>query len=132
MAAFARADAACVFGPSFFLRYLEQFVRDRCPSPGEHLPLVQVQLTNGDTLDVCHIVGVAPRWVMLATWRSESHHDEMAIRLVPYEIIQQVHLRAHRSADGATAGFQQIHTPSVVDVHALLDALTPRSSATAA
>ena len=42
MAAFARSDVACPFGPSFSSGQLGRFVRDRCPDPNEHLPVVQL------------------------------------------------------------------------------------------
>lgn len=45
--AFARADLACTFGPSFFLGHLGRFVRDHCPDPKENLPVVQVHLADG-------------------------------------------------------------------------------------
>ncbi len=63
MAAFARFDVACTFGPSFCLGQLGRFVRDRCPDPNEHLPVVQVHLADGEPLDIHHIIGVSPRWL---------------------------------------------------------------------
>jgi hypothetical protein len=62
-AAFTRADRASMFGPTFFLGQLGRFVRDHCPSPDEHLPMVEIRLADGQTLDLCHIVGVSPHWV---------------------------------------------------------------------
>jgi len=59
-AAFVRADLACAFGPSFFLGHLGRFVRDQCPDPKENLPTVHVHLADGETLDVCHIIGISP------------------------------------------------------------------------
>lgn len=126
MTAFARSDAACVFGPSFFFGQLGQFVRDRCPSAEEHLPLVEIHLTDGETIAVCHIVGIAPRWVMVAVWEKGGHHDDMAISLIPYEIIQRVHIRTRRETDVATIGFQQAHSPTILDLPTLLQAILPR------
>ncbi len=58
-AAFEAADQAYPFGPSFFLSYLARFVRDRCPESAEHLPTVQILLGDGETLDLCHVIGVS-------------------------------------------------------------------------
>ena len=122
-AAFTRADLACTFGPSFFLGHLGRFVRDRCPDQQENLPLVQVRLVDGDTLEVCHIIGVSPRWVMLAVSDAASHHDSMAIELVPYELIRRVCIRTRRG-EGTSIGFAQVRPPDIVAAETLLRAAT--------
>lgn len=86
--AFDRADLACPFGPSFSLGDLEQFVGDQWPDAAEQLPVVQIRLADGETLALCHIMGMSPRWVMLAVHDGASHGDGMAVKLVPYEIIR--------------------------------------------
>lgn len=112
-AAFVRADVACTFGPSFFLGHLGRFVRDRCPDPTEDLPLVQVRLADGETLDVCHIIGVAPRWVMLAVRDSAGHREGMAVELVPYELIRRVGIGS-RHTEGSSIGFAQAEPPAII------------------
>ena len=123
--AFTSADRACTFGPSFFLAQLGRFVRDRCPDPKENLPVVQVHLADGESLDVCHIIGVSPRWVMLAVRDTLSHRDGMGIELVPYEFIRRVCIRTRRKADGASVGLQQIQSPEIVAAETLLQAVMP-------
>ena len=117
--ALTRADLACAFGPSFFLGHLGRFVRDRCPDPKENLPVVQVRLADGETLDLCHIIGVSPRWVMLAVRDAASHQDGMAIELVPFDLIRGVCIRT-RQAGGATVGFAQPRAPEFIAAEALL------------
>lgn len=127
-AAFSRADLVCPFGPSFFLGYLERFVRSHCPDPTEKLPGVQVHLANGETLDLCHIIGVAPRWVVLAVRDTASQTDGMAIELVPFERIQGVRIGTPH-AEGHFVGFVQSRTPDIIDVEALLRAaMSPSDS----
>ncbi|MBI2829274.1 MAG: hypothetical protein HYX77_08405 [Acidobacteria bacterium] len=121
---FTKADLACAFGPSFFLGHLGRFVRDRCPDPKENLPLVQVRLADGETLDVCHIVGVSPRWVMLAVRDAAGPRDGMALELVPYEIVQRVCIRT-RGAEGASIGFTQTRPPEILAPETLLRAAMP-------
>lgn len=120
-AAFSRADLVCPFGPSFFLSYLNRFVRDHCPDPAEKLPGVQVRLAGGETLDVCHIIGVSSRWVMLAVRDTAGHSDGMAIELVPFERIQGVRIGTPH-AEGTFVGFVQSRMPDIIDVNALLQA----------
>ena len=124
VAAFLRADVTCAFGPSFFLGQLGRFVRDRCPEATENLPLVQLRLADGQTVDVCHIVGVSPRWVMLAVRDEGSQRDHMAIELVPYELIRRVGI-ATRRGDTASIGFSQARPPDIIGLEALIQSAMP-------
>jgi hypothetical protein len=126
-AAFTKADLTCAFGPSFFMGHLGRFVRDRCPDPTENLPMVKVRLVDGETLDVCHIIGVSPRWVMFAVRDAASHGDEMALALVPYETIQRIGISIRR-AEGSSIGFSQPHPPEIITPETLLAAMAPPSS----
>lgn len=107
---FARWDAALVFGPSFFMRQLGAYIRDRCPEASEVLPFVHVRLTNGESLDVCHVIGLSTRWVALATYRESS--SGMATELVPYECITRITIEPGQ-AEGARIGFQQKTPPTL-------------------
>ena len=123
--AFTRSDLACTFGPSFFMGHLARFVRDRCPDPKENLPMVQVRLADGETLDLCHIIGVSPRWVMLAVRDAAGHKDGMIIELVPFELIRGVCIRT-RHAEGASVGFAQSRAPEIIAAETLLrEAMAP-------
>ena len=122
--AFARADLSCPFGPSFFLGHLARFVRDRCPDAAEHLPVVQILLTDGETLDLCHIMGVSPRWVMLAVHNAACHGDGMAVELVPYELIRRVSISTRR-AESTAVGFAQTRSPQLIAAETLLRAALP-------
>lgn len=123
-AAFVRADLACAFGPSFFLGHLGHFVRDRCPEPTENLPLVQVRLADGETLDICHIIGVSPQWVMLAVHDDTNQRDGMAIEFVPYEQIRRVGI-ATRGSAAASIGFSQPQPPAIIAPETLLRSAMP-------
>ena len=120
-AIFAQADMSCTFGPSFFLGNLGRFVRDRCPESNEYLPVVQVHLSGGETLDVCHIIGVSPRWLMLAVHDLDNQRDAMAVELVPYEAIRRVSIRS-RHADSPSIGFSEIRRPEIIAPETLVQA----------
>ncbi|MBY0493355.1 MAG: hypothetical protein K2Y23_04000 [Cyanobacteria bacterium] len=109
------------FGPSFFLGHLGRFVRDQCPAPTEDLPVVEVHLCTSETLTVCHIIGVSPRWVVLAVRDTAGHGDRMAIDIVPYSLIQRVSIRT-RQADSASIGFSETHAPAIIGAETLLRA----------
>lgn len=129
-AAFMRADRTCAFGPSFFLGHLGRFVRDRCPDAAEQLPVVHVHLADGVTLDVCHIIGVSPHWAMLAVRDGTGHREEMAVELVPYEIIRRVGIASKRN-EASSIGFFQARPPAVIEPETLLRAaMAPDTNAT--
>lgn len=118
---FAQADKRCTFGPSFFLGNLGRFVREHCPESKENLPLVRVHIAGGETLDVCHIVGVSPRWVMLAVRDLGNQRDAMAVELVPYEAIHRVSIRS-RDVDIPSMGFSEIRRPQIIGLETLVQA----------
>jgi hypothetical protein len=119
------ADLACAFGPSFFLGHLRRFVRDRCPDPQERMPIVQVYLAGGETLDLCHVMAVSPRWVLLAVRDAVSHPDGMAVEVVPYELIRHICIRT-REAGGPPIGFAQTSPPKIMTAETLVQTVTAR------
>ncbi len=130
-AAIAQLDARFPFGPGFFLGQLGSFVRDRCPDPAEGLPHVEVHLIGGEVLDVCHVMGIAPRWVALAVFDTEeSRAAEMRTELVPFEAIVRVSVRGGRGGS-ARVGFRQDSVPSVrLTAEEALDAAAARRPST--
>ncbi len=119
----ALLNPECPFGPSFFLNQLRGFVRERCPDPADRLPVVYLHLGDGEVLDVCHVIGLAPRWLALAVRDTEAqgHPGAMRTELVPYEGIFRVTIRAVRPAE-THLGFDQSRIPPV-----FADADAPRS-----
>jgi hypothetical protein len=100
------------FGPQFFLTQLAAFVRDRCPDPRERLPMVELYLNDGEVLQVCHVIGLTPRWVALAVRDQES--ESMVTVLVPYECI--IRFRIHAASPGdRRVGFAQQHAPAILE-----------------
>ena len=103
-----------VFGPEFFLTHLRSFVRERCPTPADALPLVQVHLGSGEVLDLCHVVAISDRWVALAVREEARGAAEMRMHtsLTPYELICRVEIR-DRAAGASRMGFNLAHEPDV-------------------
>ena len=100
------------FGPEFFLQQLRAFVLDRCPDSDSGLPQVELHLGDDATLDICHIIGVAPSWVVLAVKdRSRAPvAPQMRTEIVPYACILRVTISSGL-ADGARVGFDTRHVP---------------------
>lgn len=107
MAALAAAESGVVFGPLFFLQHLRGFVRERCPEPQEGLPQVRVRLADGLELDICHIVGVTPKWIALAVYDTERDEESTRMRtdLVPYSMITRLVIRTESERGVHPMGF---------------------------
>jgi hypothetical protein len=106
----ALADLQAPFGPKFFVLHLRAFARERCPDPSERLPAVQLHLTSGEVLDLCHIIGLAPAWVALAVHETArpSGAPSMRTELVPYANIHRVTIKSVHRAEGHI-GFDHGH-----------------------
>jgi hypothetical protein len=106
---------SCPFGPSFFAHQLRAFVRARCPDPSEALPSVQLHLADGDAIEICHIIGIAPRWLALAV--IEEHRPvaapTMRTEIVPYELVSRVTVRPFRPGSGHV-GFEVERNPELL------------------
>lgn len=111
----AETDASCPFGPGFFLRQLRAFIRDRCPDPSEALPSVQLHLAEGDRVEVCHVIGIAPRWLALAAIEEERPlaAPTMRTEIIPYALVSRVTVRPFRPQPGR-AGFQVGRDPEIL------------------
>lgn len=129
-AVIAEVEARCAFGPLFFLTQLRGFVRDRCPDPAEIMPVVEVYLHSGEGLDLCHVIGAAPRYVVLAVHDEGNGAGTRAMRteLVPYELIMRVTIRAVRPTS-PHMGFNAVHAPEVIQHDPLM---TPEEALRAA
>lgn len=104
----AKLTAREVFGPPFFIHHLGAYARDQCPDPSEGLPFVHLHLMDGTVLDLCHVLGLTPRWVALAVYEggAGSVHPRMRTELVPYEQIIRVSISAGAGQTGHM-GFRQ-------------------------
>lgn len=101
------------FGPGFFLAQLRAFARDRCPDAAEELPSVELHLATGEILELCHVMGLAPGFVVLAVRESRSGSGGMAMRteIVPYTFITRVTIRSMNAAAASHVGFNPEHAP---------------------
>lgn len=111
---FSGSALALPFGPAFFLNHLGSFIRDTCPQPAEALPVVELHLGNGTTLDLCHVIAIADAWLAVAV-RDESHGDShmaMHTALVPYSLICRMSIRA-TAANEPRVGFDANHVPRI-------------------
>jgi hypothetical protein len=130
-AALVEASLQHPFGPAFFMTHLRAFVAETCANPVAGLPAVEIQLADGEVLDLCHIVGVTPQWVALAVNEAEPDKSKPLIRtdIVPYATITRVTLRDARP-EATHLGFDRARIPRVMNARPA--ALTPEALVQAA
>jgi hypothetical protein len=107
-------DSHCPFGPRFFTTQLRAFISDRCPGPGAVLPELEIHLADGQALDVCHVVALAPAWIAIAVYEPSTVRGarKMRTEIVPYAMIARVTISRDR-ASGGQLGFDVNHAPSI-------------------
>lgn len=114
-ATLAAAERGVSFGPLFFLRHLGGLVRERCPDPSEAAPRVQAALADGTVLDLCHIIGVTPKWIAFAVFDTEhgGGSERMRTELVPYAMITRLSIRTDPGHGIHRMGFDVDRNPEV-------------------
>lgn len=78
------------FGPAFFATVLADRVRAACEGQPDHVPVVELQLADGLTLDLCHVPGTGPQWAAVQAYRDRETCEEMDLVFVPYALITRV------------------------------------------
>jgi hypothetical protein len=92
------------FGPHFYLSVLPDRVISQCQGHPDNIPVVNLHLANGRTLDLCHIVHLADRWFAVQYFRDSESCEDMDVAFLPYDLVVLVTLSLH-SADQRRIGF---------------------------
>lgn len=131
-AALVEASLHHPFGPAFFMTQLRGFAGEKCPDPALERPVVEIHLGDGETLDLCHIIGVTPNWVALAVQDGDEDDTPRRMRteFVPFEVIARVTLRGSRS-EAPHLGFEHGRVPRVLSAQPRPE-MTPEAAIRAA
>lgn len=78
------------FGPAFFTTVLLDRVRASCDGHPGDVPVVELHLADGLTLDLCHIPGVEAQWLAADVYRDRETCEEMDLVFVPYGLITRI------------------------------------------
>lgn len=130
MKALAAADQRVSFGPLFFMQNLRGLVRDRCPEETQGIPSVQIHLMDGEILDICHIIGIAPNWIALAV-HEENHPErpsQMRTEMVPYHLISRVSIQTTRHEGAHPIGFNTGQEPELYGSPPASQGMTPEEA----
>ena len=99
------------FGPTFFATVLVDRVRALCDGhPGE-VPVVELQLADGLTLDMCHVPAVQAEWVAVEAYRDRETCEDMDLVFVPYGFITRVTLSMWHPGQRPIGFDLRRHTP---------------------
>jgi hypothetical protein len=85
-----------VFDAQFYRTALAEYVtQQQCRIPSGHVPVLQLSLADGGTLDICHIIALADTWLSVAYFRDPFQDDETDTAFLPYGLVQRILLSAH-------------------------------------
>lgn len=87
-----------VFGAEFYANVLPTRVRTECGVRPETVPVVQLYLSNGRVLDLCHIVHLADDWMACRVLRDSENCDDMDLVFIPYGLVAMVTVSLHHAA----------------------------------
>ncbi|RJQ12384.1 MAG: hypothetical protein C4558_01905 [Dehalococcoidia bacterium] len=86
------------FGPAFFMSVLKDRVRQQCDQQPEAVPVVELHLGDGTTLDLCHVPGLGPQWIAAEFYRDRETCNDMDLSFIPFALITRVTVSMwHRS-----------------------------------
>lgn len=86
------------FGPEFFISVLKDRIREQCDQQPEAVPVVELHLGDGTTLDLCHVPSVGAQWIAAEFYRDRETCTEMDLSFIPFGLITRVTVSMwHRS-----------------------------------
>lgn len=86
------------FDTKFYQEVLPQRVARECQGRPGDIPVVNLYLSNGRMLDVCHIPHLADRWFAAQYFRDSETCADMDVAFVPYGLVTLVTVSLHNPA----------------------------------
>ncbi len=84
-----------MFDANFYRMALPESVRQACDGQPEHVPVVELHLPDGLTLDLCHIETLADTWLTVVYYRNPTEGSEVDTAFLPYPLVQWVTVSMH-------------------------------------
>ena len=81
-----------MFLADFYKAVLPDRIERECKRQPERIPVVQFRLSDGTTLDVCHIAYLGDAWLAVAFYPDSTTCDDMDYAFIPYEGVMRVTL----------------------------------------
>ncbi|HYI13969.1 MAG TPA: hypothetical protein VEX37_01155 [Thermomicrobiales bacterium] len=99
-----------MFDRLFFSTILPEHVRAEVAANPGKVPIIELYLTGGAVLDLCHVVRLADTWVAVAHFCREDVFDDADIAFLPYGTIMRVALTMRDKAE-REIGFSMTKPP---------------------
>ena len=109
-----------MFDRQFFGTILPEHVRAEVAATPDKVPIIELYLTSGAVLDLCHIVRLADTWLAVAHFCREDVFDDTDIAFLPYGTILRVSLTMRDKKEreiGFTTTRAPLETPGGTPVH---------------
>lgn len=99
-----------MFDRQFFGTVLPEHVRAEVVANPGKVPVIELHLTSGAVLDLCHIVRLSDAWLAVAHFCHEDAAHDADIAFLPYQTIHRVSL-AMRDENERKIGFSMTSPP---------------------
>jgi hypothetical protein len=101
-----------MFDAEFYRATLPDMLRTQCEGRPEMVPVIELHLANGRTLDVCHILHLGSDWMACAYFRAVETCDDMDVAFLPYGLVGMITLSLHPLST-RRLGFSVSQAPTV-------------------
>ena len=109
-----------MFDRLFFGTILPEHVRSEAAASPDKVPIIQLYLTSGAVLDLCHVVRLADAWLAVAHFCRDDDFDDTDLAFLPYGTILRVSLTM-RDKNEREIGFSThtapLETPAGAPIH---------------
>ena len=86
-----------MFDVGFYTSVFPDLVEKECRRQADKVPVVEFQLGDGTTLDICHILQLSDRWMTVAFFRDLKTCEDMDIGFLPYELVVRITVSFHNA-----------------------------------
>ena len=91
-----------MFDSDFYATVLPDLIKSECAAEPGSVPVVELRLSDGTTLDVCHILALGPGWLAAACYSSDGPPAALTTEFVRHELVMRITV----SMQGAPARHQ--------------------------
>ena len=88
-----------MFDSQFFAQILPQHVRSLVQRHQGKVPVLELHLAGGVTLDLCHVIRLADTWVAVAHFCRDDPEDNTDVAFIPYQTIARVTISMRDTAE---------------------------------
>ena len=84
-----------MFDAKFYQIVLPESVRQACGAQPEHVPVVELHLSDGMTLDLCHVEMLADTWFAVVYFTNPTEGNDVDTAFLPYPLVQWLTVSMH-------------------------------------